>query len=196
MLNIIPKNNCQRIVSAQKVHSRGTLIMTCDLAAVRWSLCNKLPALTDHLMQIETTSHLHNNTSILNLNMSTTQTGCKLNQLHTATTHPDPAENINYDKLFEVAKRMYGRYTALKSQVCERERQHLDNLKLMRKKYNTLKAQNKRLQNKHKLIKMYYTDVKIKLENLRTRQSEPEVQGSTAGTIDANTTGRPTCTQQ
>ena len=124
--------------------------------------------------------------------MSTTQTGCKLNQLHTAATHADPAENMNYDKLFEVAKRMYGRYTALKSQVCEREQQYVDNLKLMRKKYNTLKAQNKRLQNKHKLIKMYYTDVKIKLENLRTVQSEPEVQSSTADTIDANTT----CTQQ
>ena len=102
----------------------------------------KLPTLTDHLTQIETTSHLHNNTSILNLNMSTTQTGCKLNQLHTAATHADPAENMNYDKLFEVAKRMYGRYTALKSQVCEREQQYVDNLKLMRKKYNSLKAQN------------------------------------------------------
>ena len=128
--------------------------------------------------------------------MSTTQTGCKLNQLHTAATHADLAENMNYDRLIEVAKRAYGRYAELKSQVVVREQQYVDNLKLMRKKYNTLKAQNKRLQNKHKLIKMYYTDVKIKLENLRTRQSEPEVQSSTAGTIDANTTGRPTCTQQ
>ena len=136
-------------------------------------------------MQIVTTPHLHNNTSILKLNMSTTQTGCKLNQLHTTTTHPDPAENKNYDKLFEVAKRMYDRYTTLKSQVCERERQHLDGLKLMRKKYNTLKAQNKRLQNKHKLVKIYYTDVKMKLETLR--RTEPEMQMATAGAVD-NTT--------
>ena len=44
MLNIIPKNNCQRIVSAQKVALEGgTIIMTCALAAVRWSPCNKTP---------------------------------------------------------------------------------------------------------------------------------------------------------
>merc|ERR1712090_79758 len=165
----------------------------CEVASHNeWLPCNKLPTLTDHLTQIETTSHLHNNTSILNLNMSTTQTGCKLNQLHTAATHADPAENMNYDRLFEVAKRMYDRYTALKSQVCERERLHLDNQKLMRKKYNTLKAQNKRLQNKHKLVKMYYTDVKMKLENLRSRQTEPELQRPTADAVDANTS----CTQQ
>ena len=124
--------------------------------------------------------------------MSTTQTGCKLNQLHTAATHADPAENMNYDRLFEVAKRAYGRYAELKSQVCVREQQYVDNLKLMRKKYNTLKAQNKRLQNKHKLIKMYYTDVKMKLENLRSRQTEPELQRPTAGAVDTNTS----CTQQ
>ena len=172
----------------------GTLIMTCDLVVGGRFVINS--SIDSPLMQIVTTPHLHNNTSILKLNMSSTQTGCKLNQLHTTTTHPDPAENKNYDKLYEVAKRMYDRYTTLKSQVCERERQHLDDLKLMRKKYTTLKAQHRRLQNKHKLMKMYYTDVKIKLEDLKSRQSEPEVQGTTAGTITASTTGRPTCTQQ
>jgi len=171
----------------------GTLIMTCDLVVGGRFVINS--SIDSPLMQIVTTPHLHNNTSILKLNMSSTQTGCKLNQLHT-TTHPDPAENKNYDKLYHVAKRMYEKYTTLKSQVCERERQHLDYLKLMRKKYTTLKAQHRRLQNKHKLMKMYYTDVKIKLEDLKSRQSEPEVQGTTAGTITASTTGRPTCTQQ
>merc|ERR1712105_534767 len=118
------------------------------------------------------------------------ETGCKLNQLHT-TTHPDPAENKNYDKLYHVAKRMYEKYTTLKSQVCERERQHLDYLKLMRKKYTTLKVQHKQLQNKHKLMKMYYTDVKIKLENLKRQPEEPEVPGITTTATTDSASGRP-----
>ena len=121
--------------------------------------------------------------------MSNTQTGCKSNQLHTTATH---AENINYDRLIDVAKRAYSRYAELKTQVLKREQLYIDNIKVMRKKYNILKAQNKKLQNKHKLVKMYYTDVKMKLENLRSRQTEPELQRPTAGAVDTNTS----CTQQ
>ena len=121
--------------------------------------------------------------------MSNTQTGCKSNQLHTAATH---AENINYDRLIDVAKRAYSKYAELKTQVLKREQVYIDNIKVMRKKYNILKAQNKKLQNKHKLVKMYYTDVKMKLETLRSAQTEPELQRPTAGAVDNNTS----CTQQ
>ena len=127
--------------------------------------------------------------------MTSTQTGCKLNQLPT-TTHPDPAENKSYDKLYHVAKQMYKKYNMLKWQVRGREQRHLDCLKLMRKKYTTLKVQHKQLQNKHKLMKMYYTDVKIKLENLKRQPEEPEVPGITTTATTDSATGRPTCSQQ
>merc|ERR1712105_572731 len=92
---------------------------------------------------------------------------------------PDPTENKRYDNLYHLAKQMYKKYTMLKWQVREREQLHLDRLKLMRKKYTTLKVQHRHLQNKHKLIKMYYTDVKTKLEEQKRQQEEPEVQGTT-----------------
>ena len=136
--------------------------------------------------------------------MTSTQTGCKLNQL-SPTTHPDPTENKDYDKLYHVAKQMYKKYTMLKRQVRQREQQQLDHLRLMRKKYTTLKVQHRHLQNKHKLIKMYYTDVKTKLEEQKRQQQqqqqgqqeESEEQGTTtATTTTASSSGRATCTQQ
>ena len=133
--------------------------------------------------------------------MSSTQTDCKLNQ-SPPTIHLDPTENEDYDKLYHVAKQMYKKYTMLKRQVRQREQQQLDHLRLMRKKYTTLKVQHRHLQNKHKLIKMYYTDVKTKLEEQKRQQrqqqgqqEEPEVQGTTTTTTDSSS-GRPTCTQQ
>ena len=116
--------------------------------------------------------------------MSNTQTGCKSNQLHTAATH---AENIKYDRLIDVAKRAHSRYDALKAQVVKREQLYTHNINVMKKKYNILKAQNKKLQNKHKIVKIYYTDVKMKLETLRSAQTEPELQMATAGAVDNNT---------
>ena len=114
--------------------------------------------------------------------MSNTQTGCKSNQLHTTATH---AQNIKYDRLIDVAKRAHIRYDALKVQVVRREQVYTHNINVMKKKYNILKAQNKKLQSKHKILKIYYTDVKMKLE---TAQTKPEMQMATDGAVDNATT--------